>query len=122
MSAASEAFGFSHHLSPSIISGDNLRRRLHDDGVITEPFSSSSQDFLLMFIHHLATVSLISFSYVNNMVRVGSLVMCIHDASDFLLEVGGHSLRQYLTCFSCINFIFLRVLWLEKDILFLFPL
>lgn len=41
-----------------------------------------------MFIHHLATVGLISFSYVNNMVRVGSLVMCVHDASDFLLEVG----------------------------------
>lgn len=41
-----------------------------------------------MFIHHLATISLISFSYVNNMARVGSLVMCVHDASDFLLEVG----------------------------------
>lgn len=40
-----------------------------------------------MFIHHLATISLISFSYVNNMVRVGSLVMCVHDSSDFLLEV-----------------------------------
>lgn len=45
------------------------------------------QDFLIMFIHHLATIGLISFSYVNNMVRVGSLVMCVHDASDFLLEV-----------------------------------
>ncbi|KAI7790780.1 ceramide synthase 5 isoform X1 [Triplophysa rosa] len=44
------------------------------------------KDFLIMFVHHLATVSLISFSYVNNMVRVGSLVMCVHDASDFLLE------------------------------------
>lgn len=40
-----------------------------------------------MFVHHLATVSLISFSYVNNMTRVGILVMCVHDASDFLLEV-----------------------------------
>lgn len=40
-----------------------------------------------MFIHHLATVSLISFSYANNMARVGSLVLCVHDASDFLLEV-----------------------------------
>ncbi|XP_020484993.1 ceramide synthase 5 isoform X2 [Labrus bergylta] len=44
------------------------------------------KDFLIMFIHHLATVCLISFSYVNNMARVGSLVMCVHDASDFLLE------------------------------------
>lgn len=39
-----------------------------------------------MFLHHLATVGLITFSYVNNMVRVGTLVMCLHDASDFLLE------------------------------------
>ncbi|XP_039652466.1 ceramide synthase 5 isoform X2 [Perca fluviatilis] len=44
------------------------------------------KDFKIMFIHHLATVGLISFSYVNNMTRVGSLVMCVHDASDFLLE------------------------------------
>ncbi|MEQ2234146.1 Ceramide synthase 5, partial [Ilyodon furcidens] len=44
------------------------------------------KDFLIMFIHHLATVSLISFSYANNMARVGSLVLLVHDASDFLLE------------------------------------
>ncbi|XP_061640968.1 ceramide synthase 5 isoform X3 [Phyllopteryx taeniolatus] len=44
------------------------------------------KDFLSMFVHHLATVGLISFSYANNMVRVGTLVMCVHDASDFLLE------------------------------------
>uniref|UniRef100_A0A8B9KI23 Ceramide synthase 5 n=1 Tax=Astyanax mexicanus TaxID=7994 RepID=A0A8B9KI23_ASTMX len=44
------------------------------------------KDFLIMFVHHLATVSLISFSYANNMVRVGSLVLCVHDTSDFLLE------------------------------------
>uniref|UniRef100_A0A8C5LP24 Ceramide synthase 5 n=1 Tax=Leptobrachium leishanense TaxID=445787 RepID=A0A8C5LP24_9ANUR len=44
------------------------------------------KDFLLMFIHHFATVGLISFSYVNNMVRVGTLVMCLHDASDIFLE------------------------------------
>ena len=42
-----------------------------------------------MFVHHLATVSLISFSYANNMLRVGSLVMCVHDSSDILLEVRG---------------------------------
>ncbi|KAH0510653.1 Ceramide synthase 5 [Microtus ochrogaster] len=44
------------------------------------------KDFLIMFVHHLATIGLIAFSYINNMVRVGTLVMCLHDSSDFLLE------------------------------------
>ncbi|XP_016107767.1 ceramide synthase 6-like [Sinocyclocheilus grahami] len=44
------------------------------------------KDFLLMFLHHVATISLITFSYVNNMARVGTLVMCLHDAADVLLE------------------------------------
>ncbi|XP_044534150.1 ceramide synthase 5 [Gracilinanus agilis] len=44
------------------------------------------KDFLIMFVHHLATIGLITFSYINNMVRVGTLVMCLHDSSDFLLE------------------------------------
>lgn len=48
---------------------------------------SCFQDFLIMFVHHLATIGLITFSYMNNMVRVGTLVLCLHDASDFLLEV-----------------------------------
>ncbi|XP_023391171.1 ceramide synthase 5 [Pteropus vampyrus] len=44
------------------------------------------KDFLIMFVHHLATIGLITFSYINNMVRVGTLVMFLHDSSDFLLE------------------------------------
>lgn len=40
-----------------------------------------------MFLHHVATISLITFSYVNNMARVGVLVMCLHDAADVLVEV-----------------------------------
>ncbi|XP_029994006.1 ceramide synthase 5-like [Sphaeramia orbicularis] len=44
------------------------------------------KDFLIMFVHHLATIILITSSYANNMVRAGTLVMCVHDASDIFLE------------------------------------
>lgn len=50
---------------------------------------SPPQDFLIMFLHHVAAISLITFSYVNNMARVGTLVMCLHDAADVLIEVRG---------------------------------
>lgn len=51
------------------------------------PWQLCPQDFLIMFLHHVATISLITFSYVNNMARVGTLVMCLHDAADVLIEV-----------------------------------
>uniref|UniRef100_A0A671U3U8 Ceramide synthase 5 n=1 Tax=Sparus aurata TaxID=8175 RepID=A0A671U3U8_SPAAU len=63
------------------------------------------KDFLIMFIHHLATISLISFSYVNNMVRVGSLVMCVHDSSDFLLEAA--KLANYAKSQRLCDFLFI---------------
>lgn len=81
-----------------------------------------------MFIHHLATVSLISFSYVNNMVRVGSLVMCIHDASDVLLEVGRRSpavtagpasaVRTASNRVYCVNLVLLSAVLLESNVSF----
>nr|XP_046252446.1 ceramide synthase 5-like [Scatophagus argus] len=44
------------------------------------------KDFMIMLVHHLATIMLITFSYGNNMLRAGTLVMCVHDASDIFLE------------------------------------
>ncbi|KAM4610944.1 ceramide synthase 5-like [Polymixia lowei] len=44
------------------------------------------KDFVIMLVHHLATITLITFSYANNMLRAGTLVMCVHDASDIFLE------------------------------------
>ncbi|CAK8696075.1 ceramide synthase 2-like [Clavelina lepadiformis] len=44
------------------------------------------KDFNEQIIHHLATIFLITFSYVANFVRIGTLVMAIHDISDIFLE------------------------------------
>ncbi|XP_002732672.1 ceramide synthase 6-like [Saccoglossus kowalevskii] len=44
------------------------------------------KDFVQMFIHHIATVMLIGFSWVVNMIRVGALIILTHDVSDIFLE------------------------------------
>ncbi|XP_015687340.1 ceramide synthase 5 [Protobothrops mucrosquamatus] len=45
------------------------------------------KDFFMMFVHHVAAVGLLIFSYLNHMVRVGTLVICLHDSADILLEL-----------------------------------
>ncbi|XP_016104633.1 ceramide synthase 6-like isoform X2 [Sinocyclocheilus grahami] len=62
------------------------------------------KDFLLMFLHHVVTICLISFSYVNNMARVGTLVMCLHDAADVLLEAA--KMANYGKCQRLCNVLF----------------
>ncbi|XP_041865041.1 ceramide synthase 2 [Melanotaenia boesemani] len=49
-------------------------------------FDVKRKDFREQIIHHVATLVLLSFSWCANFIRVGTLVMLIHDASDVLLE------------------------------------
>lgn len=50
-------------------------------------FFPCCQDFKEQVIHHLATLTLLAFSWCGNYIRVGTLVMLVHDASDVFLEV-----------------------------------
>lgn len=49
--------------------------------------ASFLQDFKEQIIHHVATIILLSFSWFANYVRAGTLIMALHDSSDYLLEV-----------------------------------
>lgn len=49
--------------------------------------SLSAKDFKEQIIHHVATILLISFSWTVNYTRTGTLIMLVHDASDYLMEV-----------------------------------
>ena len=48
-----------------------------------------------MIVHHFVTITLMVMSWTANMVRVGTLVMCVHDAVDYFLEV--RKLRIFYT-------------------------
>ncbi|KAM4573855.1 ceramide synthase 2 [Odontesthes bonariensis] len=49
-------------------------------------FDVKRKDFKEQVIHHIATLTLLSFSWISNYIRVGTLVMAVHDSSDSLLE------------------------------------
>jgi len=45
------------------------------------------KDFWQMFVHHICTICLLSFSWICNFHRIGTLVLLTHDCGDIFLEV-----------------------------------
>ncbi|KAL0818512.1 hypothetical protein ABMA28_008959 [Loxostege sticticalis] len=43
------------------------------------------KDFWQMFVHHVATIALMTFSWVCNLHRIGTLVLFLHDFADIFL-------------------------------------
>ncbi|KAL1807069.1 hypothetical protein DCAR_0832934 [Daucus carota subsp. sativus] len=65
-------------------------------------------DFGVSMGHHLATAILIISSYILRFIRVGSVILALHDASDVFLEVGKMSKyggAEGLASFSFILFV-----------------
>ena len=74
-----------------------------------------------MFTHHVATLILLSASWITNMVRIGSLVLIVHDVVDWLLEIS--KLTNYAkwerTCETC--FCIFASVWFASRLVY-FPL
>ncbi|MES1907569.1 MAG: hypothetical protein MHM6MM_000664 [Cercozoa sp. M6MM] len=83
-------------------------------------YDERKKDFVVMLVHHVVTISLISFSYAFNYLRIGIWVTFCHDVTDVLMEVA--KLHKYLGFASAANVIFalFTVSWLVFR-LFLFP-
>jgi len=54
---------------------------------ISQFFDVKRKDFVEMFIHHVTTIALLSFSWTCNLTRCGSLVLLTHDCGDIFLEL-----------------------------------
>jgi len=48
-----------------------------------------------MFVHHIVTICLIFSSFAISQFRIGVVIMFIHDASDFWLEVASFSRKGF---------------------------
>ncbi|ESO05365.1 hypothetical protein HELRODRAFT_131704, partial [Helobdella robusta] len=79
------------------------------------------KDFRQMMLHHFVTMTLMFMSWCNNMVRVGSLTLCLHDIVDWWLE--GAKLANYIRCTKLCDalFIVFALLWFVTRLV-IFPL
>uniref|UniRef100_A0A8B9VU04 TLC domain-containing protein n=1 Tax=Anas zonorhyncha TaxID=75864 RepID=A0A8B9VU04_9AVES len=69
--------------------------------VATLPFDVKRKDFKEQIIHHIATITLIFVSYCANLIRFGMIVMLVHDASDYILEVSYPHLEMLICSLVC---------------------
>ncbi|CAL0318149.1 unnamed protein product [Lupinus luteus] len=68
-------------------------------------------DFVVSMCHHVASIILIVLSYIFRFVRVGSIVLALHDATDVFLETGKMSIYSGAEKIASIAFIGFVLSW-----------
>ncbi|XP_006159556.1 ceramide synthase 3 [Tupaia chinensis] len=79
------------------------------------------KDFFAHVVHHLAAISLMSFSWCSNYIRSGTLVMIVHDVADFWLEAAKmFSYARWKQTCNTLFFIFSAIFFISRLIVFPF--
>nr|XP_060473788.1 ceramide synthase 3 [Panthera onca]XP_060473789.1 ceramide synthase 3 [Panthera onca]XP_060473790.1 ceramide synthase 3 [Panthera onca]XP_060473791.1 ceramide synthase 3 [Panthera onca]XP_060473792.1 ceramide synthase 3 [Panthera onca]XP_060473794.1 ceramide synthase 3 [Panthera onca]XP_060473795.1 ceramide synthase 3 [Panthera onca] len=79
------------------------------------------KDFLAHVIHHLAAISLMSFSWCANYIRSGTLVMIVHDVADIWLESAKmFSYAGWKQTCNTLFFIFSAIFFISRLVVFPF--
>ncbi|CAN0419907.1 unnamed protein product [Ascophyllum nodosum] len=63
-----------------------------------------------MLVHHLATLFLLTFSWLTSLARIGTLIMLCHDVSDVLMETAklfNYAQKRYPWCHLAADGVFL---------------
>jgi hypothetical protein len=94
----------------------NLELGFYLSLIVSQFFDTKRKDFWQMFVHHIVTVLLLSFSWTCNFHRIGSLVLAIHDFADIPLE--GAKLCRYVKNQKASNIVFaiFTMCWLYSRI------
>jgi len=74
-----------HEISPMLLFYYHIQLGCYIHQLLWTEVSRS--DAVEMIIHHFVTISLLIISFLTNFVRVGSVILLLHDLSDIFLEV-----------------------------------
>ncbi|KAF5271139.1 hypothetical protein FQR65_LT17719 [Abscondita terminalis] len=88
---------------------------------VTQFFDVKRKDFWQMFVHHVATISLLTMSWCCRAHTIGTLILLLHDFSDIFLEA--YKITKYSgfnkIAFAC--FVILSISWIVTRV-FIFPI
>lgn len=83
------------------------------------------KDFWVLFVHHWATIALISISWLIGFMQTGSLIMFLHDNGDFWLSLGKltryngwNTLTDIIFGIFAISWFIFRLYWYPTKVLY----
>jgi hypothetical protein len=77
------------------------------------------KDHIVLYIHHIVTITLLILSYVSGFHRIGILVLYSHNINDIFLEAAKVCKYMGLEVLANINFAFLIISWILSRLYFL---